>query len=194
MSLSVGHTICLTPRDDQEYTPIARTTTTIAPAVTAAPLPSNLANGTNKNCAQFYSVETGNYCNQIILKFSILLQDFLFLNQGVNKECTNLYAKESYCVAPVGPIDKYPGHPDYIASTKSIPNINFKDLPKATFKAPAITGVATQLPKAKSTRKDRHVFADGSDLQVDMNYSFSFSACAEIAEVWSIELNELQNW
>jgi hypothetical protein len=157
-------------------------------------LPSNLANGTNKNCAHFYSVGVGDYCNQIILKFSVSLQDFLFLNQGVNKECTNLYAKESYCVSPVGPIDKYPGHPDYIKPTKSIPNINFKDLPKATFIAPAITGVATQLPKTKSTRKDCHVFADGSELQVDMTYSFSFSACAEIAEVWSIKLDELQNW
>ncbi|RMJ12213.1 hypothetical protein CDV36_008133 [Fusarium kuroshium] len=170
------------------------TSTTQVPVPTPAPVPSNIASGTNKNCAQFYSVEIGDYCNQIIMKFSILLEDFLFLNQGVNKECTNLYAEESYCVSPVGPINMYPGHPDYVDPITVVADINFNDLPNATFSAPAITDVATYLPKASGTRIDCHIFMDGKDLQYDMSWSMGFSACAELAEIWGISLEELENW
>ncbi|RSL84063.1 hypothetical protein CEP51_004161 [Fusarium floridanum] len=194
LSLSEGHTICLEPHDDEDYAPITRPATTQVTVPTPAPVPSNIASGTNKNCAQFYSVEIGDYCNQIIMKFSILLEDFLFLNQGVNKECTNLYAEESYCVSPVGPINMYPGHPDYVDPTTVVADINFNDLPNATFSAPAITDVATYLPKASGTRIDCHIFMDGKDLQYDMSWSLGFSACAELAEIWGISLEELENW
>ncbi|RSL86748.1 hypothetical protein CDV31_016358 [Fusarium ambrosium] len=194
LSMSVGDTICLEPHDDEDYAPITRTATTESPAATAAPVPSNISNGTNENCAQFYSVEIGDYCNQVIMKFSISLQDFLFLNQGVNDECTNLFAKESYCVLPVGPINMYPGHPEYIDPATEVPDIDFDDLPSATFTAPVITGVATYLPRANGTRKDCYIFMDGTDLQVDMSWGFSFSACVEVVNVWGISLDELQNW
>ncbi|SPJ79174.1 uncharacterized protein FTOL_07565 [Fusarium torulosum] len=194
LSLSVGHTICLEPHDDNDYKPITRTITSKPPGATAAPVPSNIADRTNKNCALYYSVEVGDYCNQVIMKFSIPLPDFLFLNQGVNKECTNLFAKESYCVSPLGPIDMYPGHPDYVDPTTAVPNINFNDLPKATFTAPVITSVPTNLPRAKGTRRDCTIFIDGSDLQVDMSWGFAFSACQRIADMWEISLDELKNW
>ncbi|KAH8679455.1 hypothetical protein BGZ61DRAFT_396391 [Ilyonectria robusta] len=194
LSLSVGDTICLEPHGDEEYTVPTHTTTTPTPEPTAAPVPSNIATGTNKNCAQYYSVQPGDYCNQIILKFSISLSDFLFLNQGLNTECTNLFAEESYCVSPVGPINLYPGHPDYVGPSSSISDIPFSDLPKATFTAPAITGLPTQLPRAKGTRSDCVIYMDGTELQIDMGWSSSFSACEELTEVWDISLAELHNW
>ncbi|KAJ4319637.1 hypothetical protein N0V84_006273 [Fusarium piperis] len=194
VQLYTCHTICLEPHDDEDYAPTTHPATTQVPVATPAPVPSNIASGTNKNCAQFYSVEIGDYCNQIIMKFSVLLEDFLFLNQGVNKECTNLYAKESYCVSPVGPINMYPGHPDYIDPTTVVADVNFDDLPKATFTAPAITDVATYLPRASGTRSDCYIFMDGKDLQFDMSWGFSFSACVELARVWGISLDELENW
>ncbi|KAJ4184126.1 hypothetical protein NW767_012172 [Fusarium falciforme] len=194
VQLYTCHTICLEPHDDEDYAPITRPVTTKVPVATPAPVPSNIASGTNKNCAQFYSVEIGDYCNQIIMKFSILLEDFLFLNQGVNKDCTNLYAKESYCVSPMGPINMYPGHPDYVDPTTVVADINFNDLPNATFSAPAITDVITYLPRASGTRSDCHIFMDGKDLQYDMSWSFSFSACVALAKVWGISLEELGNW
>ncbi|KAJ3529969.1 hypothetical protein NM208_g9529 [Fusarium decemcellulare] len=187
-------TICLEPHDDEDYAPITRTTTTLMPKPTAAPVPSNIANGTNENCAQFYSVQIGDYCNQIIMAFSISLQDFLFLNQGINAECTNLFAEESYCVAPVGPINMYPGHPDYVDPVTVTPDVAFSDLPNATFTAPVMTGLPTYLPRANGTRKDCLIYIDGTDLQVDMSWSFSFSACAELAGTWEMSLDELQNW
>ncbi|GKU05068.1 unnamed protein product [Fusarium langsethiae] len=194
LSLSLSHTICLEPHDDADYKPITRTATTKVPEATSAPVPLDIAEGTNKRCAQFYSVQIGDYCNQIVLKFSIPLQDFLFLNQKVNKECTNLLAKVSYCVSPVGPINIYPGHPDYVDPVTAIPNVKLDDLPKASFTAPSITDLPTEKPKAKDTQMDCYVYLEGDELQVDMSWSFSFSACAEIANVWGIKLEELQHW
>ncbi|KAL2752064.1 carbohydrate-binding module family 50 protein [Sodiomyces alcalophilus JCM 7366] len=194
MSLSVGDSICLEPHGDEDYTPPTHTPTTPAPEPTAAPVPSNIANGTNEHCAQYYSVQQGDYCNQIVIKFSISLADFLFLNQGVNAECTNLFAEESYCVSPVGPINMYPGHPDYVAPTPTLPHTPFSDLPKATFVPPAITDLPTYLPRAPGTRNDCLIYVNGTDLQIDMSWGFSFSACSELVETWDISLAELQNW
>ncbi|EEU41641.1 uncharacterized protein NECHADRAFT_87919 [Fusarium vanettenii 77-13-4] len=194
MSLSVGDSICLEPHNDEDYTSPTHVSTTQAPKPTAAPVPSNIANGTNENCAQYYFVQEGDYCNQIIVKFGISLADFLFLNQGINAECTNLMAEDSYCVAPVGPINMYPGHPDYVDPTSTIPNIPFSDLPKATFTPPAITGLPAYLPRANSTRKDCLIYVNGTDLQVDMSWGSSFSGCVELAKIWGISLDELQNW
>lgn len=194
ISLSVGHTVCVEPHADEDYAPITRTTTTPAPEPTAAPVPSNIASGTYENCAEFYSVQVGDYCNQIILGFSISLQDFLFLNQGVNAECTNLFAEESYCVRSVGPVNMYPGHPDYVDPTTTTPDVGFGDLAKATFTSPAITGLPTYLPGAEGTRRDCIIYLDGTDLQFDTSWGSSLSACGELARVWDISLEELRNW
>lgn len=194
MSLSVGHAVCLTPHDDEDYATVTRTTTTPSPAPTAAPVPSNIASGTNENCAEYYTVQIGDYCNQIIMGYSISLQDFLFLNSGLNAECTNLFAEEAYCVRPVGPVNMYPGHPDYVEPTSTVPDIAWSDLPPATFSPPAITGLPIHLPRAKGTRSDCHIYMDGTDLQWDMSWGSSLSACAEIAGVWEITLDELHNW
>lgn len=78
--------------------------TTLAPSIptTAAPVPTNVADGAVSYCGRSYQAIPGDYCNLVIMRFSISLDDFLFLNSGVNENCTNLFAYESYCVQPVG--------------------------------------------------------------------------------------------
>ncbi|RFN52991.1 carbohydrate-binding module family 50 protein [Fusarium flagelliforme] len=194
---SVGDTICLEPPGDDDYTPprtspAATTTSTILPS--AAPVPSDISNGTTEVCAQYYQVETGDYCNKIILKYTISLDDFLFLNQGINKNCTNLFAKESYCVEPVGPIEKYPDHPDYVPPFTFVSEIRFDDLPEATFKIPRKTDSPKKLPLAKGTRKECYIYVDGSDLHTEDTWALDESECKALAGTWRITLEELQSW
>ena len=73
--------------------------------ITSAPIatvPTNVANGVNRQCAQYYKAVEGDYCNLLVMKYSISLADFLFLNGDVNANCTNLLAESSYCIKPVG--------------------------------------------------------------------------------------------
>lgn len=85
-----------TPGGNYTSNPVTPTITT------AATIPTDVATGTNTNCAQFYKVVSGDYCNTVALKYGISLSDFLFLNPEVFSNCTNLYADESYCVEAVG--------------------------------------------------------------------------------------------
>lgn len=71
-------------------------------ASTAAAAPTDIAEGTNAYCGMYYKAVLGDYCNMLILRFKITIDDFLFLNPAVNTNCTNLFAEESYCVQAVG--------------------------------------------------------------------------------------------
>jgi hypothetical protein len=78
--------------------------TTLAPTIpiTAAPVPTDVAAGINTYCGKYYQAKLGDYCNMIVIKFGISLDDFVFLNPVINANCTNLFADESYCVEAVG--------------------------------------------------------------------------------------------
>ncbi|KAL3708731.1 hypothetical protein TMatcc_006715, partial [Talaromyces marneffei ATCC 18224] len=68
------------------------------------------------------------------MKFGIALTDFLVLNPEVNENCTNFYAEESYCIAPVGSIDSYPNAPRYTGSYVVTYTITaYADLPDTTY-------------------------------------------------------------
>ncbi|KAH7305459.1 hypothetical protein B0I35DRAFT_381589 [Stachybotrys elegans] len=124
----------LPPPEETDLPPVTPTT--------AAPKPTDAAQGSNERCGRWYEVEAGDYCNMVILKFAISLEDFLFLNSGINVNCTNLFAEESYCVQAVGDINTYPGRPGYVSFTLD---------PSATF-----TGVPfTNLPNGTATRGAR---------------------------------------
>lgn len=101
LNMMNGTTLCIEPPGPK--IPVA-SPTDIQPSMptTPAPIPSNAAAGSNKPCGQWYEVEKGDYCNLVMLKYTISLEDFMFLNTGINVNCTNLFAKESYCVQPVG--------------------------------------------------------------------------------------------
>lgn len=97
----IGDQICVgAPGRPYEAPP----STTLAPSVpvTAAPIPTDVAVGTNTRCGRYYKAELGDYCNLLTIRFGISLADFVFLNPAINENCTNLYAEESYCIQAVG--------------------------------------------------------------------------------------------
>lgn len=97
----VGDQICVSPPGDLYVDPPE---TTLAPTIpiTPAPVPTDIANGTNPRCGKFYQVQPDEYCNLLVVKFAISLDDFLFLNPSLYTNCTNLFAFESYCIQAVG--------------------------------------------------------------------------------------------
>lgn len=196
---SIGDSICVTPPGDEDYKPNPITTLIPTPppiaTPTAVPVPGDVANGTNARCAKYYQVQPEEYCNLIIMKFSISLPDFRFLNQGINSDCTNLFAFESYCVEPVGPVNEYPEHPDYMPPASSVAERPYDSLPKATFTAPKISGLPTPSPLAKGTRKDCFLFMNGADLTIpDGMQEATQSSCEVLAEIWNISLEQMENW
>lgn len=195
---SVGNSICVSPPgDDGSWTPItipsavSPTTTTIS---TPAPIPTNLANGTVERCAQYYLVESGDYCNKIILKYSISLDDFLFLNKGVNQNCTNLFANESYCVSPLGSIDDYPGAPGHIDPSASYSDIPYSSYPTATYTPPSDANITILLPISPGGRKDCYIYVAGTQLQIDVSGTFYTSACEAVAESSGKTVEDLSQW
>ena len=82
----------------------APTSVTVPPIIptTAAPIPTNIAVDTTEHCGRYYETAEGDYCNLLVLRFGITLEDFVFLNPAINENCTNLFLGESYCVQAVG--------------------------------------------------------------------------------------------
>ncbi|KAE8306954.1 hypothetical protein BDV41DRAFT_585071 [Aspergillus transmontanensis] len=67
------------------------------PATRPAPVPTDIASGTNTRCARYYRVSPGDDCSRIMAKLGISSPDFYFLNPGVNStRCNNFIAGESY--------------------------------------------------------------------------------------------------
>ncbi|KAL3453555.1 hypothetical protein BJX65DRAFT_292598 [Aspergillus insuetus] len=199
IQLSVGDEICISPPGDDNWSrptlpsTISWSTGTSTPTSTPAPVPTDIANGTVTRCAHYYLVQPGDYCNQLVLKYSLSLEDFLFLNPSVNANCTNLWAFSSYCVEPVGSIDSYPGHPGYIPPEQSQDMISFTDLPTATFTPPANVSLPTDRPLASGTRKDCYLYVDGGEFQFDIGGTSFNSVCDLIALSWSISLTLLHD-
>lgn len=55
-------------------------------AASAVPVPTNVAANTTTDCGLYYEVQPGDYCELIVLKYSISLVDFLILNPEVNEK------------------------------------------------------------------------------------------------------------
>lgn len=87
MNSSIGDSICVTPPGEPDYVvPNITATTTSLPSATAAPVPGNLAPNTTDHCALYYEVLAGDYCNKLVVKYSISLEDFMFLNAHINSK------------------------------------------------------------------------------------------------------------
>ena len=97
----IGDQLCVSPPGDPYVDPPE---VTLAPttAITPAPVPTDVADGTNERCATFYQVQPDEYCNLLVVRFGISLDDFFFLNPSLYQNCTNLFAYESYCIQAVG--------------------------------------------------------------------------------------------
>lgn len=87
IDVTVGLEICVSSPGRNYTSPIESATTTVmASATTAAPVPTNAASGSTANCGNWYEAAKGDYCNQIIIRYGISLVDFLILNPEVNEK------------------------------------------------------------------------------------------------------------
>ncbi|TFK66093.1 hypothetical protein BDN72DRAFT_889204 [Pluteus cervinus] len=189
---SVGYEVCVGQPGKAYATPSASFP---APTyvTTPAPVPTNPAEGTNPRCGRYYNVVLGEYCNLIVIKFGISLEDFIFLNPAINSNCTNLFADESYCVQPVGDINTYSGRPGYVEPTTSVAPIIYTNLPDATYTP---TPKPTAVPLANGTRTDCYYYINGDDFQDDYGDSTSarISNCDNIAATFLVTFEELVYW
>ena len=181
----------VTPTDTSALPPL--TPTTAAPRPTDA---SDGSGGAEKPCGQWYSVQQGDYCNLVALRFGISLVDFLFLNPAVNANCTNLFALESYCVAAVGDINTYTGRPGYATITldPSAPftGIPYTERPDAT--ASPYTRLYTPLPEATGTRDDCVHYFPGDSFQYNLTGSIFASNCELAAATYNVDLEDFGLW
>ncbi|OBT47402.1 hypothetical protein VE00_02155 [Pseudogymnoascus sp. WSF 3629] len=181
---------------------VAPTDTSALPPLTpttAAPKPTDAADGSGgaeKPCGRWYSVQQGDYCNLVAIKFGITLPDFFFLNPAVNTNCTNLFALESYCVAAVGDINTYTGRPGFASVTldPSAPftGIPYTERPDAT--ETPYPRLYTPLPEATGTRDDCvHYFAR-DDFQFNLTGSTFGSNCQLAARTYNVDLKDFGLW
>ncbi|KAI3543610.1 LysM domain-containing protein [Colletotrichum filicis] len=194
LNQTIGHQICVSVPGTPYVEP---SQTTLQPSIplTAAPVPTNVAAETNTYCGRYYTAILGDYCNLIVMKFGISMDDFLFLNPAINENCTNLYAEESYCVQPVGDLNTYTGKPGHITFAITMTGTvedSATTLPDNIWTAP--TPTTTLLPIATGTRKDCYHYLTGDDWQKDMTGMYLASNCALAAEVFDVTLEDLEVW
>jgi hypothetical protein len=97
-----GTSLCVSSPGEAYVTPPALPPLAPSTATSAAPVPTNAKDESNKKCGSWYNVEAGDYCNLVTIRYGIFLDDFVFLNPSINENCTNLLLGVSYCVSPVG--------------------------------------------------------------------------------------------
>ncbi|KAK2611937.1 hypothetical protein QQS21_002043 [Conoideocrella luteorostrata] len=178
----VGRYICLS-------SPVGTVRVEDGRAVTTeAPVPTNTQGGSNTHCGQWYTIRSGDTCASISLAFSISLDDFYFLNSGVDKKtCNNLWLGYAYCVKAVGNIETYTGYPISVPSTTFAKPPPETPAPIPSFNPPPL------LPRAPGT-------LDGCDLYKNA-YPESLTAndpdinsCLIWATHGDITLTQLKRW
>lgn len=122
----------------------------VTTATTPAPIPPSTAPNVTTDCGAYYQVVGGDTCASVSLKFEISLDDFFFLNPGLDANCTNLWVNYEYCVEPVGSISTYPGY----GGSTTLPPIT--GMSKTALSPPTTTSSSSALviPIANGTRTD----------------------------------------
>ncbi|KAL8659924.1 MAG: hypothetical protein Q9202_006879 [Teloschistes flavicans] len=188
-----GSQICISAPGKPYVTP---TISLVAPtiATTPAPVPTDVADGVNPSCGRYYHVVTGDYCNMIVIKFKITMDDFIFLNPSINVNCTNLFADESYCVQAVGDSKRLIGRAGYStpAPTQGPITAHYADLPDATYVPPRAT--ATPTPYADGTRTDCNSYFNGDIFQGSIAGTNWKSNCELAAASYDVDLSDFGTW
>ncbi|KDN71454.1 putative LysM domain-containing protein [Colletotrichum sublineola] len=196
LNMMNGTTLCIEP-PGPKLPPAATTGIPPSTPTAAAPIPSNTAVGSDKPCGRWYEVEPGDYCNMVTLKFAISLPDFLFLNTGINSNCTNLYAAESYCVQAVGDINNYPGRPGHVSftidPTASFTGVPFTMLPNATMTP--YPRPSPSAPLASGVRDDCVYNFKGDEYQFPAEQlGFWKSNCELAATLYNVDFVNFASW
>lgn len=187
---TMGTLICVGQPGVSKYVTPTNVVGAPTTAISAVPVPTNVAPNTTHDCGKFYYVLPGDDCNHISIQFGISLSDLYILNPMINANCTNLYANTSYCVEPVGSINNYPGSPFYnIGNSSDTTAPAFSSYPNATYSPILPTRAAS--PLAPGTIANCSVYADGSDLI----YGYpDNSDCNAAAFIYGVTAEELQSW
>jgi len=192
---------------------VAPSITVLAPSTAsmAAPIPTNIAADTTTDCGEYYEAVLGDYCNMIVIKFGISLDDFVFLNPAINANCTNLFAEESYCVEAVGDskqitcpsrqtlislVNTYSGRPGYSTpgpTGPTAPSTPYDSLATATYTTPS--AISTPSPLASGTRNDCNGYFLG-DVFNDQDISGTnwASPCELAAAVYNVDVTDFGIW
>ncbi|CAO2650794.1 Nn.00g020860.m01.CDS01 [Neocucurbitaria sp. VM-36] len=184
--------ICVSNPGEAYVTPPAMPPLAPSTATSAAPVPTNAKDESNRNCGEWYNVVQGDYCNLVTIKYGISLSDFVFLNPSINSNCTNLLLDISYCVEPVGDINTYPGRPGY--HTPGPTGLPFTKVTFTPTSAASATPTSTRLPFATDTRDDCYRYFDGSQMQMDISGTSFRHQCDLAAAVYEVTLEELLTW
>ncbi|KAL1640089.1 hypothetical protein SLS58_007356, partial [Diplodia intermedia] len=181
-------------------------------ATTAAPEPTNAANGTNTYCGKYYTVVEGDYCALVSSQNGIALSDFYFLNPEIDANCTNLELAKAYCVAPVGTISTYSGYGGAIitsgacatafapatcfgdtATLTSVPFIAANATILVTRASTTATATAAPSPTAPGTASGCSIYgeylsASSEEIEAEIN------SCSAVASFYEVNLSDLLAW
>ncbi|RAL00815.1 uncharacterized protein BO80DRAFT_407163 [Aspergillus ibericus CBS 121593] len=175
----VGHYVCVSyPGNATSQDNPYATSAVGATASIAAPIPTDVAPGTNTNCGKYYRRSCGedanlakdnDYCQAIAMAQGIALSDFYFLNPEVDANCTNMWSNYSYCN-----IETYSGYGGTtgtaaVSATSTAPwwakltgtRVAWDDLPLATNLTswvPIVTPITA--PLVPNTRLDCDIYED----------------------------------
>ncbi|KAF7184181.1 hypothetical protein CNMCM7691_004806 [Aspergillus felis] len=125
----VNQTICMSNPLGDAYIVASSSASSTEKFTSPAPEPTNIAPNTNTDCGEYYDVVAGDDCGTISLRYSISLDDFLFLN-----------------------LNTYPGYATATA-TFSITPANSTPVPWKDLFAPSNKSV-TIIPLANDTQTD----------------------------------------
>lgn len=103
-NLIAGESICVSPPGGApSLTTIAGNTVTQTGVygTATASRPSPVATGTTQNCAKYYLVQPGDYCQLVALNQTVDLGLFESINPQIDSACDNLLSGFYYCVQPV---------------------------------------------------------------------------------------------
>ncbi|MCJ1355898.1 MAG: hypothetical protein MMC33_005890 [Icmadophila ericetorum] len=154
---------------------------------TPAPVPTNAATGTNADCGQWYQAIPGDYCNLLLIKFGISLDDFTFLNPEINSN-----SPESILLTSSSIVSNYPGAPGSITNTSIGSAIIYSSLPDATFVPTAVNMTNSTL--ANGTRSDCEFYINGADYQFPLNTKFYSNMCQLVISLFGLSTpDELSN-
>ncbi|KAF5004162.1 hypothetical protein FDECE_9300 [Fusarium decemcellulare] len=175
----VGWYMCVSSPGGEVAAPVGEST------ATAAPVPTNAHQESQKNCAKWYTVHTGDDCAQISVANGIDLVDFYFLNPSVDSKCTNLWLDTAYCVEAVGDIAIYTSYP------VSLPSTSFTR-PTPTSETTTTRSPLPTFPLASGTAEDcveytRGVPGEGDDKAV-------INSCKFIANMYKVSVDDLLKW
>ncbi|KAG5929743.1 hypothetical protein E4U42_004670 [Claviceps africana] len=138
--------------------------------------------------ATLAQVEAGEYCAAISLKFNLALSDFYFLNPQVDSTCSNLWAKTSYCVKPVGNVETYPGYTTTAAAT------TFTRPQTPTDFVPSPVQTAPLLPTAAGTIGECFLYENAFDATSNMKDLSVANACSVWASFAEVTVEQLVEW